>query len=68
MILRGALASIAAGALAATPLTAQAAPREASPVAGEDLGGSPWITIALVFAALAGLLLIAGGSDNPTSP
>ena len=65
MILRGVLASTAAAAFAATPLAAQAAPREDAPVAGEQLGGSPWITIAVVFAVLAGLLLIVGNSDGP---
>ena len=68
MTIRIALASIAAAALATTSATAQAAPREAAPVEGEHLGGSPIITIVLIFAILAGILLLAGGSDEPQSP
>ena len=69
MAFRGGLASIAAAALLAAPVAAQAAPvREAAPVQGEELGGSPWITIAFVFAVLAAMLLVVGNSDNPHSP
>ncbi len=74
MILRGVLASISAGALAATPLAAHAAPRDAAPVArdatpmeGEHLGGSPLIPIVLIALVLAAILALSSG-DKSVSP
>jgi hypothetical protein len=66
---RQSLASIAAVSLVVSPIAAQAAPREATPVEGEQLAGSPWIPIAVAFAVLAIILLVAlDDNDNPQSP
>ena len=69
--MRKVFVAVVAGTLAASPVAAQSvdrtpAPTESAP--SEQLGGSPWITIAIVFAILAGILLLTGGSDNPSSP
>ena len=65
---RKSLASIAAAALVASPVAAQAAPREATPVEGEQLTGNPWIPIAVAIAVLAVILLVALDDETPDSP
>ena len=69
MGIRTSLASIAAVALVVSPVAAQAAPREATPVEGEELDGNPWIPIAVGFVVLAIILLVAlDDNDKPSSP
>ena len=68
MGIRTSLASIAATALVVSPVAAQAAPREATPVEGEELDGNPWIPIAVGFVVLAIILLVALDDENPQSP
>jgi hypothetical protein len=69
--MRTVFASIAAGALVMSPVAAQPVnrtPASTESAQTEQLRGSPWITIVVVFAVLAGILLLAGGNDAPTSP
>jgi hypothetical protein len=69
MGIRKSLASIAAISLVVSPVAAQAAPREATPVEGDQLAGNPWIPIAVAFAVLAIILFVAlDDSDEPDSP
>ena len=68
MGIRTSLASIAAAALVVSPVAAQAAPREATPVEGEELDGNPWIPIAVGFVVLAIILLVALDDETPQSP
>ena len=69
MSIRKTLASIAAISLVASPAVAQAAPREATPVEGEQLDGNPWIPIAVGVIVLAIILFVALDDDEgPESP
>jgi hypothetical protein len=68
MIMRSLLASLSAAALVATPIAAQAAPRQATPVEGEEIAGNPWIPIAVLVAVLAAILIVASDDNGPTSP
>jgi len=69
MGIRKSFASIAALTLVVSPVVAQAAPRESTPVEGEQLEGSPWIPIAVGFIVLAVILLVALDDDEtPDSP
>jgi len=65
---RKTLASVAALTLVASPVAAQAAPREASPVEGEEIAGNPWIPIAVGVIVLAIILIIALDDETPDSP
>jgi uncharacterized membrane protein HdeD (DUF308 family) len=65
---RKSLAPFAAVALIASPISVQAAAREAAAAQSEQLAGHPWIPIAVIVAVLAAILLVVGDNDNPTSP
>jgi hypothetical protein len=69
--MRQVFVSFAAAALVVSPVAAQPVDRTSAGMESaqsERLGGSPMVTIVIIFAVLAGLLLLAGGNDNPTSP
>jgi hypothetical protein len=68
MVMRSLLASLSAAALVATPIAAQAAPRQATPVEGEEIAGNPWIPIVVLITVLAAILVVASDDNGPTSP
>jgi hypothetical protein len=68
MVIRRTLACIAAAALMAAPVAAQAAPRAPAPVEGEELAKNSWVPFAVGLIVLVIILLVVLDDDEPESP